>query len=259
MTATGVTGLRDTRSLARACKDDPLVLWAAQTLRPGVRAWAAAGAVAVATPSLSNRDRLAVCGPPGPVAALLDAVREETGPSYRVLGPAQLVATVAERIDGLSVAGRFGWMETVREAPVPAADPGQQPHEAGWLGPADGSEVAEILQSALPESHARPGVPGVRRWAGIRADGCLAAVAADAWSTRPVGFVSGVATRPHLQGLGFGRAVVRFLFEAMRRDHPRLGLFVDGGNEAAIRLYKSLGMALRPVAAAAFDPGATGR
>lgn len=256
MTAAALAGLReaevrDAGSLARACGGDPLVLWAAQTLRPGVRAWSKGGAVAVATPALSNRDRLAVHGPAGPVASLLEPVLEWAGPSYRVLGPAQLVAAVAGRVRGLCVAGRFGWMETDRDATPPPGDP---PPGAGWLGPADGTEVADILQSALPESHARPGVAGVRRWAGIRVDGRLAAVAADAWSTSPVGFVSGVATRPHLQGQGFGRAVVRFLLEAMARDHPHVGLFVDGGNEPAIKLYRSLGMALRPVAAAAVDP-----
>jgi ribosomal protein S18 acetylase RimI-like enzyme len=48
-----------------------------------------------------------------------------------------------------------------------------------------------------------------------------------------------------------GRAVVRFLLAGMRREHPRVGLFVAADNEPAIALYRSLGMSLRPVAAAA--------
>lgn len=234
--------------LRAACDGDALVLWAAQTLRPGVRAWAQGDAVAVASPAVSNRDRLVVHGPVDAVASLVESLLPQTGPSYRLLGPAALVAGVTERVGGLQVSGAFAWMETDPALPPPAPDPGSG---ASWLGPADGPEVAEILQTTLPESHARPGVAGVRRWAGVRSDGRLAAVAADAWSTPAVGFVSGVATRPQLQGRGMGRAVVRFLLAGMRREHPRVGLFVAADNEPAIALYRGFGMSLRPVAAAA--------
>lgn len=248
MTFPGAAELRDPQELAAACGGDALVEWAVQTMRAGVRAWAAAGGVAVASPALSNRDRLVVHGPVGPVASLVALALSCMGPSYRVVGPATLVAGVAQRVPELEVSGTFAWMETNHGAPPPPTD-----HTGGasWLDPADGPEVTEILQSVLPESHARPGVAGVRRWAGIRSSGRLASVAADAWSTSAVGFVSGVATRPHLQGRGLGRAVVRFLVSAMRRDHARVGLFVDAANAPAIALYRSLGMSLRPVASAA--------
>ena len=248
MNRSGPNRLDSIGQLRVACAADALVLWAAQTLRPGVRAWTQGDAVAVASPAVSNRDRLVVHGPVADVASLVETVLPRTGPTYRLLGPAALVAGVTERVAGLQLSGAFAWMETDPALSPPAADPGSG---ASWLGPADGPEVAEILQMTLPESHAQPGVAGVRRWAGVRSDGRLAAVAADAWSTPAVGFVSGVATRPQLQGRGLGRAVVRFLLAAMRREHPRVGLFVAGDNEPAIALYRSLGMSLRPVAAAA--------
>lgn len=237
----------DAAALAHACEEDALVLWAAQTLRPGRRAWIAGDAVVVASPQLSNRNRVVVHGPATPVAALVESVLGQLGPSYRLLGPAALVAAVAERLPGLAVSGAFAWMETGPDLPVPAPDPERG---ATWLEPDAAPEIAEILERALPDSHAQPGVAGVRRWAGIRQADRLAAVAADAWSTPAVGFVSGVATRPALQGRGFGRAVVQFLLSAMRREHPRVGLFVAADNEPAIQLYKSLHMAFRPVAAA---------
>lgn len=249
MSGAGATELHDAEQLAAACGGDALVLWAAQTLEPGVRTWVDGEAVVVASPSLSNRDRLVVHGPVAAVAPLVESVLTWAGPRYRVLGSAALVTGVAERVEGLEVSGRFAWMETDLALPPPVAEPGSG---ASWLEPADDAEVAEILQSALPESHAQPGVAGVRRWAGIRAGGGLAAVAADAWSSQAVGFVSGVATRPQLQGRGLGGAVVRFLLAAMRREHPRVGLFVAGDNEPAIALYRSFGMSFRPVAAAAF-------
>jgi GNAT superfamily N-acetyltransferase len=255
MTTRGAAEIGDTESLADACGADALVLWAAQTLRPGVRAWTYGDGMAVASPALSNRDRLAVHGPVASVAALVESVLTWVGPSYRVLGPAALVAGVAGLLPELRLSGEFAWMETHPGVPPLSAD---SESGATWLGPADGPEVAEILQAALPESHALPGVAGVRRWAGIRSGGRLAAVAADAWSASAVGFVSGVATRPQLQGRGMGRAVVRFLLAAMRREHERVGLFVDAANAPAVALYRSLGMSLRPVAAAAVSDAPPG-
>lgn len=247
MTGPEATEVAGVAELSAACGGDALVLWAAQALRPGVRAWVSGDAVVVASPSLSNRDRLVVHGEVAALAPLVEWVLERMGPTYRVLGPAALVTGVAERIGGLDVSGEFAWMETDLTAPPPVADPTSG---VTWLDADDGPEVAEILRTALPESHARPGVPGVRRWAGVRSGGRLAAIAADAWSAPTVGFISGVATRPQLQGRGFGTAVVRFLVAAMRWEHPRVGLFVDKSNAPAIALYRGLAMSLRPVAAA---------
>ena len=50
--------------------DDPVIVWARQDGRPGVRTRSRPGAVAVACPDLCRRDRLAVQGDPDAVAAL---------------------------------------------------------------------------------------------------------------------------------------------------------------------------------------------
>lgn len=52
--------IRDLRSLDEvraACGDDDLVVWAAQGLSGGSRAWALGGAVVAASPAVSRHDR----------------------------------------------------------------------------------------------------------------------------------------------------------------------------------------------------------
>ncbi|WP_449062134.1 hypothetical protein, partial [Planomonospora algeriensis] len=87
---------------------DCLVVWAAQGLRGGVRAWALDGAVAVASPRLNRRDRLTVHGPAAPVAELVRRVLPGLGPSYRLLGERSLVAEVVGRIAGARPPVGFG-------------------------------------------------------------------------------------------------------------------------------------------------------
>lgn len=259
MTSTAPSPLRDHDEIMRASGGDPLVVWAAQDLRPEVRAWSAGRALAVASPRLPNHDRLVLHGPPEEVAALLETVLPLVGPSYRLLGPAALVTALVARLPSLELSGEFAWMEArhdgagVRHPPTsppsPAPSPSPSPTVA-WLDDSAAPEVLEVITAGFPESLARPGEPGVRRWAGARCDGRLAAVAAEAWSCSTVGFVSGVATRPEHRGRGLGRAVFEFVLTELLADHPFVGLFVDRSNDPAIALYRSLGMALRPVAAA---------
>ncbi|MFC6581067.1 GNAT family N-acetyltransferase [Planomonospora parontospora] len=248
---------------------DCMVVWAAQGLRGGVRAWALDGAVAVASPQLNRRDRLTVRGPVAAVAELVRRVLPGLGPSYRLLGERSLVAGVVERLPGARPPVGFEWMDTAadgdadsvegaaRVAAVAAVDRlgagagGLDGPGAAWLPAEADGEVAALLAVASPSAWAVPGVAGIRRWAGIRGPGGEpVAVAADAWSAPQVGFVAGVGTAPAWRGRGLGEAVCRFVFGELAAEHGRVALMVDTANRGAIRVYERLGMRIRPVAAA---------
>jgi GNAT superfamily N-acetyltransferase len=230
--------------LAAACGDDPLCMWAGQRLGSGGCAWELDGAVAVAGPDLSGRDRLALWGDPVSAARLAREVLAELGPSYRPLGPAGLICAVTAELGGLEATPEFAWMDTVTPPPEATGS-------TGWLGPAEWPAASELIGLAFPDSYAKPGLPGVRRWAGLRDDtGRLIAVAADAWSAPTVGLLTGVAVHPQARGLGAGAAVCSFVLSALVADYGRAGLMVGCANTAAIRIYERLGMTGRPMRAA---------
>lgn len=227
--------------LIRASGDDPLIVWAAQGFEPGVRAWYDGDAVAVASPDLSKRDRLAVRGPAESVVPLVIGVLAEVGPSYRPFGEEQLVRELADRVPGMEFGAAFGWMEATEVPDVTTT--------AAWLDGDAGVEA--LLTEASPSSYAWPGRSGVRRWAAITGDGGeLLSVAADAWSAPEVGFLAGVGTRPVARGKGLSHQVCGFVTAELLKRHPRAALMVDGTNVPAIALYKKLGYTYRDVAAA---------
>ncbi|WP_211592054.1 GNAT family N-acetyltransferase [Microbispora sp. H10836] len=236
--------------VAAASGDDDLLVWAAQGMRPGVRAWAYGDAVAVASPEASRRDRLVVRGAPGRVVPLVRHALAEAGPSYRPLGDAALVEQVVEAVPELELAARFSWMGTEKLAPPREGTAGREwPPE--WLADSAAPEVAALLDAASPGSYAVPGLPRVRRWAGVRdGSGALLAVAADAWSAPAVGLLAGVATAVPARGRGLGERVCRFVASALIAEHGRAALMVDDWNHAAFAVYERLGFARRRVAAA---------
>lgn len=240
--------VRTVAELSRACDDDALVMWVAQDLAPGVRAWRRRDAVAVAAPYLSCRDRLAVSGPPGQVAALLHDVLPLVGPTYRTFGDAELLRAVTERVPDLRIAREFGWMQTDQPSRPGAPDaPGAEWLSAGWSSP-----IAELLAEAFPKSTAKPGLAGVRRWSGaIDRNGELAAVTADAWTASGIGYLSGVATRPSARRQGYGEAAFRLALDTQVAEQGRVGLIVESANAGAIALYERMGMRWRDIGAAA--------
>ena len=242
--------------LRHACAGDGLLMWAAQGFAPDargwqrVRAWRRGDAVAVASPYLSCRDRLAVHGPANQVGPLVGEVLPETGPTFRPIGPAALVEALADRVSGLEVVHRFGWMETARPTRRSARVSGAA-DDVGWLDAAQAAPVAELLAEVYPASYARPGLPGVRRWAGaVGPDGALAAVTADAWSSPDVGYVAGVASRVALRGRGYASAAFRLAVDTLVAEHGRVALMVAAGNDAAVGLYRRAGFVWRTLAAA---------
>jgi GNAT superfamily N-acetyltransferase len=278
---TGVHTLHSVTDLAAACADDPLCMWAAQAPLDhagGTRAWAAgrgasgqAAAVAVASPDLSLRNRVAVWGEPGPAVDLMAQVLPLLGPSYRPLGDSELIAGLCARLPGLVMSEPFGWMYTPPGGSRPggtgpdSTGPGETRAdstgpggfgEPRWLAAGELPAVTALLDRSFPASYARPGMPGVRRWAGIDGpDGELAAVAADAWSAPTVGFMAGVAVREEYRGAGLGSRVCRFLAGHLIAAHGRVALMVDSWNDPAIRLYRRLGLTLHEVRAAWTGPG----
>jgi GNAT superfamily N-acetyltransferase len=235
--------------LADAADDDPLILWAAQTLVPPVAAWAVGSAVAVASPGLCCRDRLAVHGDPRHVATLVRDVLAEVGPTFRPLGSAELIERVVADMPSLGLVERFGWMQV---AAMPAGSAASEPGRPSWLAPHEQFEVTALLDEAFPSSYARPGRPEDSRWAGIRdSDGRLVSVAADAWSSARVGLLAGVATRPSARGAGLAAATCRFVVSALLETRERVGLMVDDWNTSAIATYTRLGFTMRRLAAAA--------
>src|SRR6187551_695569 len=108
--------------------DDPLLLWTAQDMGTGARAWALGDAAAVACRGVSRRDRLALRGSPGDVAELIRRIRPQvTG--FLPVADAALIDALADRVDGLEPVARFGWMDTTTPAPAPPRSPG----EPRWL------------------------------------------------------------------------------------------------------------------------------
>ncbi|GAA3046106.1 GNAT family N-acetyltransferase [Actinokineospora globicatena] len=223
---------------------DPLVLWSAQGMRPGVRAWRDGDAVVVACPDLSRRHRLAVHGTGGRLLGLVRHALAEVGPEYRPLGDADAVTEVVAAFPEIELLDRFWWMDTSDRTGFRGG--------ASWLGADAVPEVRALLDTEYPGSYARPGGTGIRRWAGVRDEhGALVAAAADAWSAPEVGFLAGVVTAPAARGRGHAAAVCGLVVDTLVARTGRAALMVDSWNDAARTLYTKLGLTARPIAAAA--------
>ncbi|MGR6998095.1 hypothetical protein ACU686_08390 [Yinghuangia aomiensis] len=159
----------DLADVPRLTRDDGLCAWAAQD---GARAWADGTAVAVAAPGLWRCATASWCTASAtPSVPLVRAVFDEIGATYRPLGAPELVRALGDGIDGLAVLGEssHGWNAApARRPPRPARD-ARTP--SGWSPPTTRTS-RRYIDDVFPDSYARPGIPGVLRWAGIRgADG----------------------------------------------------------------------------------------
>ncbi|MFI0900335.1 GNAT family N-acetyltransferase [Streptomyces sp. NPDC020983] len=228
--------------------DDELIRWAAGE-RDTARVFRRGAAVAVAAPGLSMRDRLVVAGPPADAIPLVRDVAGEVGRGYRPFGDRGLVDALVHADPALRPTPGFGWMHRTGSPAVPPDG------RARWLPPAAAPAVTALLDSAFPDSFAYPGRPGsADRWAGVTAeDGHTPlAVAALAWCAPTVGLLAGVATSPAARGRGLGRQVCAFVLAEALAAYGTAALVVDDDNTAALRLYRSLGLAYRPLRAASY-------
>ena len=232
--------LRSRGEVAEASGADPQCMWAAQGLLTGGSAWASEGAVAVGCPALCGRDRLIVRGPAGPAASLVRAVLDSLGPSYVVIGDPPLMTALLARITWLEPRGFFGWMDCIRR---PLCRP---VHDARWLSRQEWHAADQVLSVAYPKSFARPGVPGVSRWAGITDHrGSLTSIAADAWSAPGLGFVAGLAVVQEARRTGQGRDVTAFVLSSLMAVNGRVAMMVRYSDEATIATYAELGLTYR--------------
>lgn len=105
----------------------------------------------------------------------------------------------------------------------------------------DAEEVNDLIDVVAPDSHARPGTPGIETWLGIRDEARLVAVGAVLRQPDGTGHVRGVAVAESHRGRGLGRELSRALTRAAMTDSGvcSLGVYVD--NEPALRTYRSLG------------------
>jgi ribosomal protein S18 acetylase RimI-like enzyme len=245
-----VSDLEELRSLTGG---NLLCEWTTQGFvdRPAgrARAWATddGDAVAVACPALATKDRIALCGSVAGAAGLIGLVIEEVGPSFRPIGDPSLIRKITDMVqlpDGnrLEIRAPFGWMH--RRQPLD-----HSPSRASWLTDDQLDAVDDLLDRAHVDSDARPGDPGVERWAGIRDDGRLIAVAGLGWSAPTVGYLVGVAVDPDHRGRGLGEQVCRLVADTAITERGAVGLMVDEDNDAARRLYARLGLDYQPVLA----------
>jgi GNAT superfamily N-acetyltransferase len=203
-------------------------------------------ALAVAGPSLSTRDRIAVRGRVEAAIPLVQGILEVVGPTFRPLGDCDLISAIAAGIPELAPVAAFGWMASHGPASIRSC-----PGATYWLLEAELPDVSALLQVSFPDSDAQPGAPGVERWAGVRDEqGRLLAVACLAWSAPDVGYLAGVAVDPEARGLRLGTAVCGFVLAEALAMHGAAALMVDEHNHSAIWLYRSLGMSYRALTAA---------
>lgn|SRR5215469_1446480 len=226
--------------IAEASGADPQCMWAAQGLLAGGAAWALGGAVAVACPALCGRDRLIIRGSATAATSLVLAIRDAVGPAYALIGDPPIMTALLARIPWLEPRGFFGWMDCIRR---PTCKPA---HQARWLSRQEWSAADQLLSIAYPKSYARPGLPGVSRWAGITDfAGSLTSIAADAWSSPGLGFLAGLAVAPEARRTGQGRDVSAFVLRSLLAVHGRVAMMVQNADPTSIAKYAELGLTYR--------------
>jgi ribosomal protein S18 acetylase RimI-like enzyme len=189
---------------------------------------------------LCGRDRLVVRGSAAAAASLLRAVADVLGPSYALIGDPPLMTGLLARISWLEPRGFFGWIDCIRRPPC------RPMHQARWLSRQEWSAADQLLSVAYPKSFARPGLPGVSRWAGITdLAGSLTSIAADAWSSPGLGFLAGLAVSPEARRTGQGRDVSAFVLRSLIAVHGRVAMMVQNSGDTAIARYAELGLTYR--------------
>lgn len=113
--------------------------------------------------------------------------------------------------------------------------------EPEWA--ADEAEVKDVLTEGFPDASLPVGHRTVRRWAGLRRDRRLVAVAADATVADGLGFLASIATRPDVRGTGAGLAVTAWATDELVREHGACGLWHMSDNAVADAIYTRLGYA----------------
>jgi len=212
-------------------------MWLAQGLQRGGQAWEHAGGVAVGCHGLCGVDRIVLRGPADAAAALASEAIGALGPSFEVIGDPPLIASLLGRLGWLEPYSFFAWMDSTRRPRH------ERLHSVRWLAQREWKAAQEVLVAASPSYYARPGQPGIRRWAGITdAHGRLTCTVAEAWSVPGLGFMTALAVLPRARCVGQGKDVCAFVLEALLDAQGRVALMEWDWNWAAVNLYTQLGM-----------------
>jgi predicted GNAT family acetyltransferase len=141
---------------------------------------------------------------------------------------------------GIQLADEAAGVQMVATRIITAA----RPSDAIRLSDADSPEMLELAELTRPGPF-RPRTHCLGTFWGIRREGRLVAMAGERMKIPGMTEVSGVATHPDWRGHGFARSLSAFVASeiARRGETPFLHAFAN--NIAAIRLYESLGFAIR--------------
>ncbi|HKT00826.1 MAG TPA: GNAT family N-acetyltransferase [Rugosimonospora sp.] len=150
-------------------------------------------------------------------------------------------------LTGLATTPPPGW-EVVLNLPgvqlVGSTVDGVADPEAEPLAPADVPEMLDLVERARPGPFAARTIE-MGSYLGIRRDGRLVAMAGE--RLRPTGFteISAVCTDPALRGQGLAGRLTRAVAAGIQARGEIPFLHAAAENTNAIRLYRSLGFALR--------------
>ncbi|MFE3517966.1 GNAT family N-acetyltransferase [Streptomyces sp. NPDC059166] len=160
----------------------------------------------------------ALAGPGGTVT--VTAFREPPPADWEIVFHAEGVQMVDESVDA-------------------APDP-----EALRLGPGDVPEMLDLVGRTRPGPFL-PGTVELGTYLGIRRSGVLVAMAGE--RLHPPGWseISGVCTDMSVQGQGLATRLVRAVAQVIRERGETPFLHAAASNTPAVRLYESLGFALR--------------
>jgi ribosomal protein S18 acetylase RimI-like enzyme len=196
-------------------------------------AWQLDEAVAVLSDRPIARERLTVLTGFGPAAdqgRLLAGLVGEIEPPHRLTLTASAGAVpVRWRLEDVK---HWHWM-------LASTPPGEG--VPGAVVVDDDAEIDALLDVAAPDSHARPGTPGIEAWLGLREREALVAVGAVIRNPDGSGHLRAVTVAPHARGRGLGRSLsVALTRQALRGPGiASLGVYAD--NEPALRIYRQLG------------------
>ncbi|MFE0019671.1 GNAT family N-acetyltransferase [Amycolatopsis sp. NPDC059021] len=141
--------------------------------------------------------------------------------------------------DGWAVVNHIHGVQLVDAGLTPAEDP-----EAIRLGPADVPEMLDLVERTQPGPFL-PRTIELGTYLGIRHHGALVAMAGE--RLRPPGWteISAVCTDPAHRGKGLATRLVLAVAAGIRARGETPMLHTTAANTTAIRLYESLGFAVR--------------
>lgn len=162
-------------------------------------------------------------------------VAELAGPGATVV----IAAATARPPSGWEVLDEIPGVQLIDEGVAAAPDP-----EAVRLGPADVPEMLDLVERTRPGPF-RPRTVELGTYLGIRRGGALVAMAGE--RLHPPGHteISAVCTDPAFRGQGLATRLVLAVAAGIRERGEIPIMHAAAGNTAAIRLYLSLGFALR--------------